>query len=194
MLQIIKALFSSKKFLVMLAGIILASASKLGLDLDPDLVNQILALAGAYILGQGIADHGKEAAKTAVRVGPALALLLALGVASGGFVSAGCGMSQREKTIHASYVTTNGAHTAFVAYDRSHQVAIVNSAKSLAEGQASLTAYREKRAKVVELFSGAYRALAAAAVVSDDPENLATLSEAASLLVAALRDLTGGTL
>jgi hypothetical protein len=56
-------LFTSKKFLVMLAAIVMAIASKLGLNLDPDLVNQVLAMAAAYILGQGIADRGKEAAK-----------------------------------------------------------------------------------------------------------------------------------
>jgi len=93
MLQILKALFSSKKFLVMLAGIVLASANKLGLDLDPELVNQILALVGVYIVGQGIADRGKEAAKTSSaleKAGPALVLLVALAVISGGVASIGC--------------------------------------------------------------------------------------------------------
>lgn len=63
MKQAIKDLFSSKKALVMMVALIVAIASKIGLHLDPDLVNQILALAGVYIVGQGIADHGKEAAK-----------------------------------------------------------------------------------------------------------------------------------
>lgn len=65
----ISALFSSKKFLVMLAGVVLAIANKLGLDLDPELVNQILALVGVYIVGQGIADRGKEAAKVNAELG-----------------------------------------------------------------------------------------------------------------------------
>ncbi len=88
MLAILKALFSSKKFLVMLAGIILAVANKLGLDLDPELVNQILALVGVYIVGQGIADRGKEAAKLAN--GPAIALALILVATSTAGLSSGC--------------------------------------------------------------------------------------------------------
>lgn len=69
-MTVLKDLFSSKKFLVMLAAIVMAAASKLGLALDPELVNQILALAGAFIVGQGIADHGKEAAKVNAAAGP----------------------------------------------------------------------------------------------------------------------------
>lgn len=60
---VVKDLLSSKKFIVMLAALIVASASKAGLDLNEELVNQILAMAAAYVVGQGIADHGKEAAK-----------------------------------------------------------------------------------------------------------------------------------
>jgi len=63
MMDLLKELFSSKKFVVMLAAMIVAVASKAGLALNPDLINQILALAGVFILGQGVADHGKEAAK-----------------------------------------------------------------------------------------------------------------------------------
>jgi hypothetical protein len=63
MVTALKDLLASKKFLVLLAAIIVAIASKLGLNLDPDMLTQIIALAGAYIVGQGIADHGKEAAK-----------------------------------------------------------------------------------------------------------------------------------
>lgn len=60
---VLKDMFSSKKFLVMLAGIIVMAADKLGLNLDPDFVNKLLGLMAMYILGQGIADHGKEKAK-----------------------------------------------------------------------------------------------------------------------------------
>ena len=60
---VLKDLLTSKKFIVMVAALVVAIASKLGLDLDKDLVNQVLAMAAAYVVGQGIADHGKEAAK-----------------------------------------------------------------------------------------------------------------------------------
>ena len=65
MLDVLKALFTSKKFLVMLVAIGTSVASRLGLNIDPDLLKEILAMAAAFILGQGIADHGKEAAKIA---------------------------------------------------------------------------------------------------------------------------------
>ena len=63
MLTALKDLLASKKFLVMLTAIAVAVASKLGLNLDPDMLTQIMAMAGTFIVGQGIADHGKEAAK-----------------------------------------------------------------------------------------------------------------------------------
>jgi len=63
MLTAFKDLLASKKFIVMLVTVAVAIASKLGLNLDPDMLTQIIALASAYIVGQGIADHGKEAAK-----------------------------------------------------------------------------------------------------------------------------------
>ena len=68
-MQVIKDLFSSKKFIVFLAAAIVLAASKLGIDLNEDSVNKFLGLAVAYILGQGIADNGKEAAKVASKNG-----------------------------------------------------------------------------------------------------------------------------
>jgi hypothetical protein len=59
----IKQLFLSKKFLVMLSGIVVFVASRLSHALDPADVDRVLALIASYIVGQGIADHGKEAAK-----------------------------------------------------------------------------------------------------------------------------------
>lgn len=56
-------LFASKKFLMMLTGIIVAVGAKYGLQLDADLVNLIIGLIGVFILGQGIADNGKSAAQ-----------------------------------------------------------------------------------------------------------------------------------
>lgn len=50
-------MFTSKKFLTAAAGagVAIASGTPVGVA--------ILAAAGTYIVGQGIADHGKEAAK-----------------------------------------------------------------------------------------------------------------------------------
>lgn len=63
MMKVVRELFSSKKFLVMLAAALFAIANKAGLHVSEDLVNQIVGLAAAFVVGQGIADAGKEAKK-----------------------------------------------------------------------------------------------------------------------------------
>jgi hypothetical protein len=63
MLNVLKELLASKKFIVMLAAMVVAIASKLGFAIDHDMSTQVITLASAYLVGQGIADHGKEAAK-----------------------------------------------------------------------------------------------------------------------------------
>lgn len=63
-MQILRSLFSSKKFLAMLSGLIGVVALKLfKVELDPMTVAEIVALISVYIFGQGISDNGKEAAK-----------------------------------------------------------------------------------------------------------------------------------
>jgi hypothetical protein len=61
-----RALFGSKKFLALLTTlIVLALTRKLGLD-EPtatELGREIVAVASAYMVGQGVADHGKERAR-----------------------------------------------------------------------------------------------------------------------------------
>lgn len=55
-------IIKSKKgqaFLIGLAALLLKNV----LGLDEATANQIVAAVGTYLLGQGIADHGKEAAK-----------------------------------------------------------------------------------------------------------------------------------
>lgn len=57
-------LLSSKKFKALVVGVILTIANdKLHLGLSEDTVQEAVAMLVAYMLGQGIADHGKEAAK-----------------------------------------------------------------------------------------------------------------------------------
>lgn len=63
---VIRSLFASKKFcafLVTLATLVLTR--KLGLDeaTATELGREVVALGSALIVGQGIADHGKEQAK-----------------------------------------------------------------------------------------------------------------------------------
>jgi len=67
MLQAIKSLLgellSSKKFLVLVAGLLTVLAGRLGLDLDEETSNRIVAMIVAYLVGQGLADVGKSRAR-----------------------------------------------------------------------------------------------------------------------------------
>lgn len=60
---VLAQLFSSKKFLAMLVGVLVWAAGKAGLHLsDADLM-PVLVLIGTYIGAQGLSDVGKEKAK-----------------------------------------------------------------------------------------------------------------------------------
>jgi hypothetical protein len=56
-------LLKSKKFQAALIGLAVVVVKHFLPDLDETSVQQILAVLLAYIIGQGIADHGKEKAK-----------------------------------------------------------------------------------------------------------------------------------
>ena len=56
-------LFQSKKALAAMAAVIVGLAAKLGFEISTDELLPILSPLMAYIVGQGIADHGKERAK-----------------------------------------------------------------------------------------------------------------------------------
>ena len=58
----IPEILRSKKAQAFILGIIAVALSKL-VGLGDEEVNKIVGLIATYILGQGIADHGKEAAK-----------------------------------------------------------------------------------------------------------------------------------
>lgn len=62
-MSLIKQLLASKKAIAMIAGVIVAAVGRIGLELPTDAVTQIVAPIVAYILGQGLADAGKEAMK-----------------------------------------------------------------------------------------------------------------------------------
>jgi hypothetical protein len=58
-----KALFGSKKFALTFVGVLIAAAEGLGLGIPIHVFNVIEGLIGSFVVGQGIADNGKEAAK-----------------------------------------------------------------------------------------------------------------------------------
>jgi len=62
MLDALKGLVGSKKALATLAGMIVAAVAKFGFDAPADFVYGLLGLVSAYVVGQGAADWGKEAA------------------------------------------------------------------------------------------------------------------------------------
>lgn len=63
MKQVFVDLFSSKKFITALVGLVVALGAKYGLNLDPEIVASIIGLFATVVLGIGLADHGREAAK-----------------------------------------------------------------------------------------------------------------------------------
>lgn len=60
MLDAIRAMLGSKKFVAAVAGTIVAATAKYGLELDTEAVATVIAPIIAYILGQGVSDFGKE--------------------------------------------------------------------------------------------------------------------------------------
>ena len=65
MLDAIKGLLSSKKALAAIAGVVVTLVGQLGIDLDTDALVVLITPIVAFVVGQGIADNGKEAAKVA---------------------------------------------------------------------------------------------------------------------------------
>lgn len=61
--EVIKEGAGSKKFIATVAGAITAAALKIGMNLPVEDVATVLAPIVTYILAQGWADRGKEAAK-----------------------------------------------------------------------------------------------------------------------------------
>ena len=55
--------FTSKKALAALGTLLVIILQALGLPITDEMINKILYVVGPYMVGQGIADNGKEAAK-----------------------------------------------------------------------------------------------------------------------------------
>lgn len=61
--SLIRETLKSKKFVLMIAGTLTAALMKIGLNLPTEDVAAVLTPLIAYLLAQGWADNGKEAAK-----------------------------------------------------------------------------------------------------------------------------------
>jgi hypothetical protein len=66
--HLVGEILTSKKALALLSGLAVLGLSKHGVDVNPDTVDRVLGFLGAYIVGQGVADMGKEKLKAAVRM------------------------------------------------------------------------------------------------------------------------------
>ena len=62
-MNVISQIFRSKKAITMLATVVCTIGAKVGWNISTEELMPILSPIMAYIVGQGIADHGKERAK-----------------------------------------------------------------------------------------------------------------------------------
>jgi hypothetical protein len=92
-------------------------------------------------------------------IAPAVLLLLAAGCGGASFTDT------TSKTLNTSLAATNAARDQFIAWDKAHQLEIVDGADTKEEAQAALAAYRAKRAPVLKAFTIAYTSIAAAAAM-----------------------------
>ena len=62
MLEMLKQLLSSKKFVVALVACVVWLAGRIGFHVDAETLAGAITPLLTFVLGQGIADHGKAAA------------------------------------------------------------------------------------------------------------------------------------
>jgi hypothetical protein len=62
-MKTLRSLLSSKKFIVLIAATAVYVLSRFGLEVAQEDAERVVLLASAYLVGQGLADVGKEAAK-----------------------------------------------------------------------------------------------------------------------------------
>lgn len=218
MLDAFRDLYSSKKFQTLIIGLLIAGGARFGLNLDPATCAAILGFFGILIHAQGNADHGKEAAQIAADAALAAAappandnasLAPAAKTAQAGFAAielmlafaavffvifglAACNASTRQKTINATFTSTNLAGTELEAYSHDHERAILDSATSgatpIPEAKVSVAAFRAKVDHAEKTLAAVYKAIAAAALLNDE-HTLAAMVQVAVLFMGELRDL-----
>ena len=64
-MQALKDMMRSKKAIAMIVGLVVSLAGKYGLEIPTEELTALLSPLLAYILGQGLADIGKERARIA---------------------------------------------------------------------------------------------------------------------------------
>jgi hypothetical protein len=79
-----------------------------------------------------------------------------------------CGPGAQQRTVKSTFVGLNAARDGFIAWDADYQKNIVGAAADFESGKLVLTDYRERREPVIRALAAAYRAVAAAALDTDD--------------------------
>ena len=70
-MDLIRTLLASKKFVAAISAALFVLLNEtLALGIDEDTVTQVVTVIAAYVVGQGIADHGKERALVEQGGGP----------------------------------------------------------------------------------------------------------------------------
>ena len=108
------------------------------------------------------------------------------------FLLASCGANARDKALRTSVVALNAVSDGLAAYDEQHQRTILEASPDRAAFDKELANYRVKRADVESKIAGAYRAIAAAAVINKDHKSLDAVGTALNLAFDAIKDFTGG--
>ncbi len=86
-----------------------------------------------------------------------------------------CGASARTKSLQSTLVAVNVVRDTFLAVSAKREDQIVEAATSKEEGRAKLDAFRQATIPIVSAIGNAYRAIAAASLLSDS----ASVGEAA---------------
>jgi hypothetical protein len=210
MMQTVKDAFSSKKFLAFLGALIVYVAGRWGFNVDPAALDRVLALTGAYLGAQGLADIGKSAAVVSAAAGSApataaipappaalargLAPLLVILAIGGAVMAPACGGSQTSRASTISSLDT-GIQTATAAlrtYEHEHAEAIIEAAADKPAAKAAIAAFRAKVDKVWIVVDSARAAIDAANTINDDT-SVKGAQTALNNAIAAITAITGGT-
>lgn len=65
-MKTLKELASSKKFLSLVVGVVVFILSRFGIGVGEEQLLPLVGLIASFIVGQGIADNGKEATKLGI--------------------------------------------------------------------------------------------------------------------------------
>lgn len=122
---------------------------------------------------------------------PALSVFLLIFLAMVAITPACSGPNKRTRVLQHTVAAVNAARDGFLAWDRQHQLAILDKANSREEAIAKREEYLVKWRVVMESFTVAYQALIVAATQTDTLSYQAALAASADLLDT-LKKLMGG--